>query len=430
VTRRRVVITGQGLVTPLGIGVASSWEGLLAGRSGIGPVTRCPTDRTRARIAGEVTGFDGEARFGAKAAKRLALFSQYALTAAAEALQDAGVADRLPVPGERAAVALGVGFGGLPNLEYAADWYYGSGEGRIGPFFIPMLVPNMAAANLAIRYGIQGPSLSPAAACASGAQAVGEAYELVASGRADAALAGGAEATITPLALLGFAIMRALSSRNDEPTRASRPFDGARDGFVLAEGAGVLLLETLAGARRRGAPIHAEIVGYGATGDAHHLTASTPDGSGPARCMALALQAAGLPAEAVDTINAHATSTPDGDAAEAAGIRLLLGEARLGRVPVTAAKGALGHTLGAAGAIEAVLTSLSLERGVIPPILNLEDLGQPGRPGEAPPVCELGLDYVRERPRPFDGEVALSNSFGFGGTNACLVLRRWDERHG
>lgn len=425
-SQRRVVITGQGLVTCLGIGVPATWNALLAGRCGIGPVTRFDTSRTRCRIAGEVREFDGEARFGTKGSKRMALFTQYALAAAEEAMAGAGLGESLPVPADRMAVALGAGMGGLPTLEYAADWYYGQAPGRISPYFIPMLVPNMAAANLSIRFGARGPSICPAAACASGAQAIGEAFRLIRSGLADAALAGGAEATITPLALLGFAIMRALSQRNDEPQKASRPFDKDRDGFVLSEGAGVVLLESLDGALARGAPILAEVRGYGQSTDGYHLTSSTPDGSGPARCMAAALQDAGSSVDEVDAINAHATSTPDGDVAEVEGIRLLLGE-RVGAVPVTSCKGALGHALGGAGAIETVLTVLTLQQGIIPPTLNLDDLGQ-AQEGADVPACDPRLDYVRGQARKHPVRMALNNSFGFGGVNVCLVLGRVEEQ--
>lgn len=417
---RRVVVTGLGLVTPLGVGVAPSWDSLLGGACGVRRVERFDTTRTRSALAGEVLDFDAAARFGVKRARRMGRFSQFALAAAQMAWEGGGLSG-LPVPAERMAVAIGVGLGGLPTLEFATRWYHCPDGGRISPYFIPMLVPNMAAANVALHFGAQGPCRAPAAACASGAAAVGDAFHLIRSGAADAALAGGAEATITPVALLGFATMRALSTRNDDPGSASRPFDRGRDGFVLAEGAGVVLLETLEGALQRGAPICAEVVGYGQCGDAYHLTASTPDGAGPARCMALALADAGVGADAVDYICAHATSTPDGDRAEAQGIRRLLG-ARAAEVPVSSVKGATGHALGAAGGIETVFTALALQQGVLPPTLNLEEPG----PASDPLGCDPGLDYVRGEPRVVSVDLALNNSFGFGGTNVSLALRRWN----
>ncbi len=416
---RRVVVTGLGLVTPLGIGVSESWEALVSGRSGIGPVTRCDTSNTRVQIAGEVKGFDSVARFGTKGAKRMELFSQYAVAAAEEALADAGLSG-LPCPSERMAVALGVGMGGLPTLEYATRWFYGQTEGRISPYFIPMVIPNMAAANLALRFGAQGPTLAPAAACASGAQAIGEAWRMLRSGEADAALAGGAEAALTSVALLGFATMRALSTRNEEPLRASRPFDRDRDGFVMAEGAGVVLLETLEAAQARGATIHAELLGYAARADAYHLTASTPDGSGPARCMLAAVSAAGLSPADLGYVNAHATATPDGDRAEVEGIKLAFGD-HAPRLALSSTKGATGHCLGGAGAIETVFTALSLERGVLPATLNLESLGDPSD-DPTRVVCDPRLDYVRGEARPARVRYALNNSFGFGGVNVSLVL--------
>jgi 3-oxoacyl-[acyl-carrier-protein] synthase II len=409
---RRVVVTGLGLVTPLGNTVRDNSEALMAGRSGIGPITHFDASTYPSRIAGEVRNFDPGDFVEKKEIKKMDRFIHLAVAAAQEAVDDARFAVGA-VDAERVGVIVGVGMGGIATIEETVTAYNEHGLRRVSPFFIPRLIANLAPGHIAIRVGAKGVNYAPASACSSGAHAVGEAYRLIRFGYQDAMIAGGAEAAVTPLGVGGFAAMRALSTRNEEPQRASRPFDRDRDGFVIAEGAGVLILETLEGAERRGARIYAEIAGYGANADAYHITSPSPDGEGAARCMQLALADGNLHPTEIEYINAHGTSTPYNDATETKAIKRVFGE-HAARLAVSATKALTGHTLGAAGAIEAVYTMLVLQRQCIVPTYNYEM-----------PDPECDLDYVPNQPRAAAVHVALSNSFGFGGTNVCLAFRRW-----
>jgi 3-oxoacyl-[acyl-carrier-protein] synthase II len=408
---RRVVITGIGLVTPLGNGIDSNWESLLAGRSGVGPITHFDASELPTRIAGEVRDFDPLAWIEKKDVKKMDPFTQFAIAAAQMAVDDARLTID-PAAAEKVGVLVGVGMGGLTTVEKYERSYLETGMKKITPFLVPRLIANMAAGQIAIRFGAKGVNYTPTSACASGGHAVGEAYRQIRFGYQDVVLAGGAEAVICPMGVVGFAVMRALSTRNDEPARASRPFDRDRDGFVIAEGSGMLVLEPLEAATQRGARIYAEIVGYGANGDAYHITAPSPEGEGAARCMRLALEDGEISPLEVDYINAHGTSTPYNDVNETQAIKRVFGE-HAARLMVSSTKSMTGHALGAAGAIEAAYTALTLHHQVIPPTINYE---------HADPDCDL--DYVPNRARPARVRIALSNSFGFGGTNACVALRR------
>jgi 3-oxoacyl-[acyl-carrier-protein] synthase II len=408
----RVAVTGYGVVTPLGADVASSWEAALAGRSGVGPISRFDPADGPVRIAAEVAGAPQNPGLPAKEWRRLDRFAALALAAAEEAVEDAGVAGQGPPP-ERSGVIIGSSIGGLDTL---LGNHRALLEGRrVSPFMIPMTISNMAAGVVAIRHGFTGPNLCTTSACASGAHAVGEAMRALQRGDADLMLAGGSDALVHELVVAAFTAMRGLSVRNDDPTRASRPFDRDRDGFVVGEGAGVLVLESLEGARARGARIHGEIAGYAAGGDAYHVAAPDEDGAGAARCMEAALRDAGVPAHALGYVNAHATSTPAGDAAEARALRRVLGPS-VDLVPVSSTKSMTGHLLGAAGAVEAVFCLRALETGWLPPTTNLDE-----------PDPECALAHVAHKPLQARPELALSNSFGFGGTNATLVLRRGED---
>lgn len=414
----RVVVTGLGCLSPCGNDVRTTWDAMLAARSGIGPVTRFDVTGMPSRIAGEVRDFDGVARFGTKDVRRLGRFMQYAMVAADEAMADAGFAlrDGAPDAGwpdpERLSVFVGSGIGGFPEIVEGAVEVYRDGMRSVSPLFIPRSLINLATGHLAIRYHARGPSLCVATACAVGNHAIGEAWRAIRDGDADVAVAGGAEAALCPLGYAGFMNMKALSKRNDEPARASRPFDRDRDGFVMSEGAGVVVLETLDHARARGARIYSELIGYAATTDAHHITAPAPGGAGAARCMRRALDKAGLNPEDVDYINAHGTSTPANDPAETQAIRTVFG-AHADRLMVSSTKGVTGHLLGAAGGIEAVATCMALHTGVVPPTANLDT-----------PDPECDLDYVPRVARAAPIRIALSNGFGFGGTNAVLAFSR------
>ena len=409
--RPRVVITGAGLVTPCGNDVESTWRALVAGESGIGPITRFDCEQYDTRIAGEVKDFDPKALLGNKEARRNDTFIQFAMVAADQAMLQSGlVVD--DDNAERVGVIVGAGLGGLHTIEQNALMVAEKGPGRINPFFIPMLIVNLAPGQISIRHGAKGPNWSPVSACATSAHAMGEALEIIRRGKADAVIAGGSEATITPLGIGGFNAMKALSRRNDEPTRASRPWDEDRDGFVMGEGAGIVVLERLDRAVARGARILGELVGYGSTADAHHITA--PDGRGARRCMREALEDADLGPADVDYINAHGTSTPVGDTQEIEAIKDVFGSAA-DRVAVSSTKSMHGHMLGAAGAVEAIVCVKAIEAGVVPPTINLH------RPSEG---CDLDLTPLEARPRPV--RIALSNSFGFGGTNACLALKAYE----
>lgn len=412
--RRRVVITGVGLVTPLGTGVEKNWQALIAGRSGIGLVSRFDAFDFPTRIAGEVKDFSSEEFIEKKELKKMDLFIQYAVAAAQMAMNEA----RLPITADNedmVGVLVGTGIAGLSSIEEYHSLFLDTRLKRVSPFFIPKLIANLAPGQIAIRYGAKGINYTPTSACSSGGHAIGEAFRLIRLGEQDAVIAGGSEAAITPLGLGGFIALKAVSSRNDEPERASRPFDRNRDGFVMAEGAGVLVLEEMEQAKRRGAKIYAEIVGYGANCDAFHMTAPSPEGEGAVRCMKLALRSAGIHPIEVDYINAHGTSTPLNDATETLAIKRVFGE-HAARLAVSSTKSMTGHLIGAAGGVEAIYTALALARGIIPPTINYE---------EPDPACDL--DYVPNVARSAPIRVAMSNSFGFGGTNACLVLRQWAE---
>jgi 3-oxoacyl-[acyl-carrier-protein] synthase II len=410
--RRRAVVTGLGLVTPLGIGIEPNWAKLVAGRSGIGPITRFDASPLPARIAGEVRDFDPERFMEPQDVEKMDVFIQYALAAAVMAVDDAALPLPLIAP-ERTGVIVGVGMGGMSTVE---DFYWNITDRSfrcISPFLIPRIIPNMASGHIALRFGARGPNFATVSACASGAHAIGEALVLIRDGRQDVMLAAGAEAPLCLLGVGGFSAMRALSTGfNDEPERASRPFDARRDGFVIAEGAGVLVLEEFEYARRRDAHIYAELIGYGATCDAHHMTQPAPEGAGAAECMMLALTDAGIDPGEIGYINAHGTGTPFNDEAETLAVKRVFGE-HAARIAISSTKSMTGHLLGAAGTVEAAYTVLALSRGILPPTINLDE---PDR------ACDL--DYVPRAARSRQVGAALSNSFGFGGTNAVLVLRR------
>jgi 3-oxoacyl-[acyl-carrier-protein] synthase II len=412
---RRVAVTGVGLISPLGIGNAENWTALVEGRSGIGPITRFDASAFSSRIAGEVKGFEPARYIEKKEIKKMDFFIHYAMAAAQFAMEDSG----LPVTDAnrtRIAVVVGSGIGGLPVIEDTMRRFVESkGSPRvISPFFITALIVNEAAGNISIKYGLQGPNLATVTACTTGAHAVGEAYRMIQHGQADAAIAGGTESVITPLAVGGFAVMRALSSRNDEPQRASRPWDRDRDGFIISEGAGLLILEEMEAAKKRGARIYAELVGYGMSGDAYHIAAPSEDGDGPARVMANTLADAGVPADQVDYINAHGTSTPLGDKAETIAIKKVFGE-HARKLAVSSTKSMTGHLLGAAGGLESAICALAVHNGVLPPTINYEN-----------PDPECDLDYVPNEARSKKIRYALNNSFGFGGTNGSLLFKTLD----
>jgi len=411
--RRRVAITGLGTVTPLGTNVQSTWEGLIAGRSGAGPITRFDPAQSPVKFACEVKGFDPAQFLDKKEIRRYDLFAQFAIGAAEEAVADACLATNWDsVNLKRVGVLIGTGTGGLQTFEENCRALFEKGPSRVSPFFVPMYMPNVAAALISMRYGAKGPNYCTVSACASSAHSVGDALEIIRNDKADIMIAGGAEAAITPLAVASFANMKALSERNDDPTTASRPFDKDRDGFVMGDGAGVLVLEEWEHARRRGAKIYAEVVGYGMTADAHHITAPAPDGSGAQEAMRLAMQNGGVRLQEVGYINAHGTSTPHGDAAETAAVKTVFGE-QARKVVFGSTKSMTGHLLGAAGALEAAVCALVVQRGTIPPTINQFT---------PDPACDLDSAPNKGVKRPV--EVALSNSFGFGGHNVTLAIRR------
>ena len=409
---KRVVVTGIGAITPIGNTPDEYWEGLLSGRNGIGPITLFDASQHKSRIAGEVKGYDPHDYLDVKEAKRMDRFAQFAVSASLQAVRDARfVINELNA--EQVGVIIGSGVGGIKVLEDQQTIYLNRGPDRCSPFMVPMMIANMAAGLTAIHTGAKGPNSCPVTACAAGSNGVGDAFRLVQRGYAQAMICGGAEAAITPLSMAGFAAARTLSRRNDEPARASRPFDRDRDGFVLGEGAGILLLEELGHAKSRGARIYAEIVGYGMTCDAYHMTTPTPGGEGAARAMQLALKDAGLTPNQVSYINAHGTSTCANDSTETAAIKKALGEHAY-KVAISSTKSMTGHLLGGSGGIEAVATVLTIANNQIPPTINLED-----------PDPECDLDYVPHQSRAQTVEVALSNSFGFGGHNATLAFKKY-----
>jgi len=408
---RRVVITGLGTLNPLGNDVASSWAAARAGRSGIGPVTLFDAADYETRIAGEVRGFDPVARFGRKEARRMARMTQLTLAAAEDALADAGWGDSPAAP-DRAGVIVGSGMGALDPIQEAADTLRERGPRKLSPFFVPMMLADTPAALISIAHGLTGPNMAVYSACATGNNALGEAAAAIRRGAADVMIAGGTEACILPLAMAGFGVMGAISTRNDEPHRASRPFDAGRDGFVVAEGAALLVLEERDHALARGATIYGEFLGYGSSADAYHITMPGEAGEGAAQSMRAALRDAGLSAADIDYINAHGTSTPLNDRAETAAIKGLFGE-RAYEIPVSSTKSMTGHMLGAGGAMEAIFCLMALRDGVIPPTINYE---------EPDPACDL--DYVPNEARAAEVRVAMSNAFGLGGHNATIILGR------
>jgi 3-oxoacyl-[acyl-carrier-protein] synthase II len=412
VDRRRVVITGVGAVTPVGNSAEEFWASLVQGKSGIGPITRFDTTGFPTRIAGEAKGFDPLKYIDKKDDRKLDLYLKFAIACAAMAVEDAAL-DPAKVDGDRFGVLVGSGIGGITTLLDNHKTLLDKGPDRVSPFFIPMLIINMAPGLISMRFGAKGPNSSVVTACATGNHAIGDAMRIIQRGDADVMIAGGAEAIIIPLTIAGFCQMKAMSTRNDDPTRASRPFDAERDGFVCGEGGGLMVIESLEHAVRRGARIYAELVGYGMTGDAHHMTAPDPEGDGAARAMATALKDAGLEPTAVGYINAHGTSTLYNDKFETIAIKRVFGE-HARRLAVSSTKSMTGHLLGAAGGIEAIATSLALHHGILPPTINYE---------KPDPDCDL--DYVPNQARKQDVEVALSNAFGFGGTNATLVFRKY-----
>lgn len=410
--RRRVVITGLGLVTPLGTGVEKSWTAVCNGTSGVGKITRFDASEMPSQIAAEVQDFDPAVFIDKKEIKKMDRFIQFGVAAAKMAVEDSGlqITDSIA---ERTGVYVGSGMGGLPAIESNHIKFLEGGIKKLTPFFIPMVIINLVSGHIAIMIGAKGPNSSVVTACASGTHAIGDAFKIIQRGDADVMISGGTEAVISPLGIGGFCAMRALSVRNNEPEKASRPFEAMRDGFIMGEGAGIVVLEELSYAEKRGARIYAEVIGYGMTGDAYHMTAPAPEGEGAARCMKVALNDAGLTGEEVSYINAHGTSTKFNDENETAAIKTVFGK-RAYDIPVSSTKSMTGHLLGAAGGIEAVFSVLAIENSIIPPTINYEF-----------PDPECDLDYVPNKARPAGVEVVLSNSFGFGGTNACLIFKKY-----
>jgi 3-oxoacyl-[acyl-carrier-protein] synthase II len=412
--KQRVVVTGLGLITPLGIGVDASWHGLIEGRSGIRRITQFDASLFPTKIAGEVQGFNPEDFIETKEIKKMDRFIHFAVAAATMAMSDSGL-KITEANAERTGVFVGSGMGGLHTIEHYHSAFLEKGPRRISPFFIPMLVVNLASGQISIRFGAKGPNSAVATACATGSHAIGDAYKIIQRGDADAMIAGGTEAVITPLGIGGFNAMKALSTRNDEPEKASRPFDVDRDGFIMGEGAGIIILESLQSAAERGARIYAEVVGYGMTADAYHITAPAPGGEGAARCMAIALKDAEIRPGEVNYINAHGTSTKYGDELETQAIKKVFGEDAY-KTAVSSTKSMTGHLLGAAGGVEAVVSVLTIYNDTIAPTINLDN-----------PDPECDLDYVPHKARKTTVNYTLTNSFGFGGTNACLVFKKFTQ---
>lgn len=410
--KRRVVVTGMGMVSPLGLDLMSSWKAVIEGKSGVGYITHFDASDYSVRIAAEVKGFDPANYIELKEVKKMDRFIHFAVAATHMAFEDS-MLKITPENAERTGIVIGSGMGGLPAIEYYHRILLEKGWKRVSPFFIPMVIVNLAAGQISIRYGIKGPTLAVTTACATGNHSIGEAFRMIQYGDADVIIAGGAEAVITPMAIAGFAVMRALSTRNDEPEKASRPFDLNRDGFVMGEGAGIIILEELEHAIKRGAKIYAELVGYGMSSDAYHITAPAPAGTGGASCMKMALNDAGISPEEVDYINAHGTGTKQGDELETQAIKTVFGEHAY-KLSVSSTKSMTGHLLGAAGGVEAIFTILSIYEDIVPPTINLDN---------SDPECDL--DYVPYKPRKKQVRYAMSNSFGFGGTNASLLFKKF-----
>jgi 3-oxoacyl-[acyl-carrier-protein] synthase II len=410
--KRKVVVTGMGVMSSLGSDLNTFWANLQAGKSGVGPISFFDASEYPTRIAAEIKDFNPEDYMDKKDARRMDRFVQFAVAASQKALEDAGLEIGSNCEPERVGVKIGSGIGGLNTWEEQHRILLEKGPKRVSPFFIPMMIANMASGQVSILTGAKGPNSTTVTACATGSHTIGDSFRIIQNGDADVMICGGAEATITPTGLAGFCSMRAMSTRNDEPERASRPFDRERDGFVMGEGSGILILESLEHAQKRGARIYAEVIGYGMSGDAHHITDPDPDGA--ARCMMMAIRDAGIRPEDVDYINAHGTSTPTGDISETNAIKKTFGEHAY-RLAVSSTKSMTGHLLGAAGGIEAVICGLTLYHGVIAPTINLEYKDE-----------QCDLDYVPNEARPADVRVAMSNSFGFGGHNATIVLRKYE----
>ncbi len=408
---RRVVVTGLGITSPLGTGLEKNWDALTNGRSGIGPITHFDATDFPVKFAGEVRDLSLDDFIDKKEARKMDLFIHYALAAATMALEDSGLEINQD-NAERVGVVVGSGMGGLPSIEKYHGAFLEGGYRKISPFFIPMSIINLAAGQISIKHGAKGPNIAPVSACATGTHAIGDAFRMIQRGDADAVISGGAESTVCPLGIGGFSVMKALSTRNEDPLAASRPFDKNRDGFVMGEGSGIVILEEYESAKKRGARIYGEVLGYGLTADAYHLTAPSPGGEGAARCMQMALDTAGLNPEDVDYINAHGTSTPFNDLYETMAIKSVFGD-HARKLMISSTKSMTGHLLGAAGGVEAIFSLLAISRGVVPPTINYT---------EPDPECDL--DYVPNEARQSDLKVAISNSLGFGGTNATILFRK------
>ncbi len=413
-SKRRVVVTGVGLLTPIGNNNEENWNSLMQGKSGIGKITKFNTENYPVKIAGELKDFDPVKYLDKKEVKKYDSFILYAIAAAKMAVEDSGI-DFNKINSEMAGVIIGSGIGGFENIELAHSILMEKGPKRISPFFIPSAIINMASGVVSIQYGLKGPNTSVVTACATGAHAVGDAAKMIERGIADIMVAGGAEAAITPIAVSGFANMRALSRRNDEPEKASRPFDADRDGFIMGEGSGILILEELEHALKRGAKIYAEVCGYGLTGDAYHITAPDEEGSGGVRCMKMAIKDAGIKPEDINYINAHGTSTPFNDKIETKAIKAVFGEHAY-KLKISSTKSMTGHLLGATGSVEAIYSVMAIKNSMIPPTINLDN-----------PDPECDLDYVPYKPQELNINYALSNSLGFGGTNATLIFGKYEN---
>ena len=411
--KKRVVVTGLGIVSPLGIGVENNWDAVTRGKSGIGPITRFDTTDFPSKIAGEVKDFKPEEYIEKKEIKKMDTFLHYSLAAGKMAVQDSGlvISDE---NAERVGVLVGSGLGGLETIEKYHSILLEKGPKKISPFFVPMLIVNLAPGHISMHFGCKGPNSSMVTACATGNHSIGEAFKIIQRGDADAMIAGGVESTITPLAVGGFCAMKALSTRNDEPQRASRPFEKDRDGFIIAEGAGILVMEEMETAKKRGADIHAEIIGFGCNADAYHITAPSPNGEGAARCMILALKDSSLNSDDIDYVNAHGTSTQMNDLSETQAMKTVFPDYAK-KVAVSSTKSMTGHMLGAAGGVESIFSVLSLKNGLIPPTINYET-----------PDPECILDYVPNQARQQSVKTVMSNSFGFGGTNATLIFKKFE----
>jgi 3-oxoacyl-[acyl-carrier-protein] synthase II len=412
--KNRVVVTGLGMIAPTGTGIEKSWNNLISGQSGIGKLTRFDCSNLPVKIAGQVEDFEPLDFINPKELKKMDRFIHLAIGASSFAMEDSGLKVTAQ-NAERVGVVIGSGMGGLPAIEQYHLEYEKYGYKRVTPFFIPMLIVNLAAGNVSMRFGAKGPNTAVSTACASGNHAIGDAFRMIQRGEVDAMIAGGTECVLTGLGISGFAVMKALSRRNDEPTKASRPFDKERDGFVMGEGSGIVILEKLEHAIDRGAKIYAEMVGYGMSGDAYHISSPAPEGEGAARCMKYTLKDAGVVPEVVDYINAHGTSTKFNDENETAAIKTVFGKHAY-KLAVSSTKSMTGHLLGAAGGIEAVITALSIHNSIAPPTINLDN-----------PDPECDLDYIPHKSRKMDIGYAMSNAFGFGGTNACLLFKKFKD---